>query len=195
MSIEGPFTSEQQKCLARLRVMLRSELRNLFQGLKPPACSELFGEYDAELLNQGNSLTTFFTRLAFSLHGPWTGKAFTPINSTEGVGYNYFQYGPNTVSKLPLRTRLGKSRIDDGESLFIRYDDLNKGIARWLVGELRQIDDSFILGYGTFGPKIGKSKGLCRQIPFVMMGPRREYRVEFMRVLVPELTCVADASD
>ncbi len=194
MSIEGPFTAQQQKCLGRLRGMLRSELRNLFKSLKPPACSELVGEYDAELLNQGNRLTSFFTRLAFNIHGPWTGKAFNPINSTEGIGYNCFRYGPNTVSKLPLRTHLGKSRVDDGESLFIRYNDLNKGIIRWLVGELRQIDDSFILGYGTFGPKVGKSKGLCRQIPFVMIGPRREYRVDFMRVLLPELSCIANAT-
>jgi hypothetical protein len=191
MSIEGPFTARQQECLARLRAMHRNELRNLFRSLKPPACSDLVGEYDAELLNQGNSVTSFFTRYAFNLYGHWIGKAFTPINSTEGIGYNYFRAGPNTVSKLPLRTRLGQSRVDDGESLFIRYNDLNKGIARWLVGELRQVDDSFILGFGTFGPKIGKGKGLCRQIPFVMLGPRREYRVDFMRVLVPELSCIA----
>jgi len=191
MRIEGPFTAGQQHCLARLRGLHRSELRSLFKGLKPPASTELVGEYDAELLNQGGRITSFITQLAFSLHGPWTGKAFAPTTNTEGIGYNCFRYGEKTVGKLPLRTQLGQSQLDEGESLFIKYHDLNHGIIRWLVGELRQIDDSVILGFGTFGPRFGKANRLCRQIPFVMVGPRKEYLVMSMRVRQADISHVA----
>jgi hypothetical protein len=126
--------------------------------------------------------------LAFRMSGPWTGKAFKPTDATRGVGYNCYRYGENSVDKLPMNTRIDDSQIDNGKSLIINYGDLNRGIVRWLVGELREVAPTIILGFGTFGPKWGDRDAWRRKIPFVMIGPRRAYRITLttMRVSLPE---------
>ncbi len=185
MRITGPLTLEQQQQLDLLRTLKYRRLRELFASLDPPPIRSLDGEYDAELLNQGGKTVGNITHAAFSLSGPWTGKAFRPISERRGVGYNCYQYGNERVFKLPMRTEIGKSRLDNKPSLLIKYSELNSGIIRWLVGELRELAPTVIIGFGTFGPSFGGLDKLSRKIPFVMIGPRRRYEIELLRLHLP----------
>jgi len=188
MRIEGPVTIEQEQHLNRLRSLGSRPLRALFASLEPPVMKSLEGEFDAELLDQGGRTASNITRAVFSLSGPWTGKAFRPTDDSKGVGYNCYQYGNERVCKLPMHTEIGPSRLDNRQSLLIKYHELNHGIIRWLVGELRELAPTVIIGFGTFGPKLGVFDRLVRKVPFVMIGPRRKYELELIRVHLPAQT-------
>ncbi len=182
MRIQCPLSAEQSECLERLRTTTRSELMRWFALLSPPKMETFRGEYDAELLNQGNRFAEKLTHAIFGINGVWTGKAFLPTNESQGVGYNCFLDGDKVICKLPMRTEIADSRLDTGRSLFIKYNELNRGAIRWLIGELREVVPTVILGFGTFGPKLGSRDFLRRKIPFVMVGPQREYQVTAMRM-------------
>jgi len=182
MRINGDLSPEQQFHLERLRRLKYRHLCEMFSSLEPPNIRSLDGEYDAELLDQGGRTVSNITRAIFCLSGPWTGKAFRPTSDTGGVGYNCYQYGNERISKLPMQTSIGVSRLDFKSSLVIKYRGLNPGIIRWLVGELRELAPTVIVGFGAFGPSNGPLRKLSRKIPFVLIGPRRTYEITSFRL-------------
>lgn len=180
--IDGPLSEEQSDCLNRLRAMTRRELILLFRPLAPPSMREFEGEYDSELLHQGSPTSDRITRAIFGLGGPWTGKAFAPVSDTKGVGYNCFRNQGQATFKLPMQTEIAPSKLEHGRSLIINYAGMNRGLIRYLKGEVREVIPTVMLGFGTFGPKIGARDRWRRKIPFVMIGPRRAYQVTAFRM-------------
>jgi hypothetical protein len=180
--ITGPLTEEQTSCLEQLRSLTRRELIFLFRTLQPPEMRQFEGEFDSELLHQGGPASTRITRAIFGLGGPWTGKAFSAVSDTEGVGYNCFRDERRAEFKLPMRTEVTNSRLDQGRSLIIDYSTMNRGMIRFLKGEVREVVPTVMLGFGAFGPKIGARDRWRRKIPFVMIGPRRAYQVMAFRM-------------
>lgn len=167
---------EHLRLLQALRETDRLGLRKLFHTLEPPQMDCLVGEYDAELLSQGGPISRLVTGRAFGIHGDWFGKAFYAISDSKGVGYNCFRSSDVVLRKLHMDTAIRTSTMDSGRSLMIRYHAKNKGIIRWLYGEIRQITPNVMLGIGVFGPRIGRRDICRRKIPFVLVGPCRDYQ-------------------
>lgn len=151
-----------------LRRLGRLELKILFRSLSAPPLQELSGEYDAQLLDQGGYLAGLIVHTFFHAGGKWTGKAFAPTSSGQGVGYNTFQRRGRTIQQFPMRTyrALGQG---GGPSVFLEYASLNRGIVSSMVGEVRRVDAGLYLGFGVVGPSPQ------RRIPFLLAGPQRAF--------------------
>ena len=76
-----------------LRRMSHSEVVTVFRELAPPSLEEMAGEYLATALDQSGRLQNLLASFLVNLPGLWLGKAFHPITSTEGKGYNFFLTG------------------------------------------------------------------------------------------------------
>jgi hypothetical protein len=176
VSISTNPTSKHETVLQSLRDSDRLSVRKLFHNLAPPRMEALAGEYDAELLNQGGQLYDVLTEFAFGIHGSWLGKAFHPKTASAGVGYNCFQSNGTIVRKLPMETTIDTSELDDSPSLKIRYRAKNRGLITRLCGEIRQVTPRILLGIGIFDPTLNRNHALCRQIPFILVGPRRPFQ-------------------
>ena len=156
----------------------RYRLKLIFRDLQAPVMSEVAGEYDAQLLDQGDRLGSYVTRKIFGAKGPWIGKAFRPLSDTSGEGYNAFGSVKNRTTMLPMDTYIGPSAIVPGHSYVLDYRNKNWGPIRWLKGELRQASPNLLLGMGTFGPRVRNLHKLRRVIPFVLVRSDRPYLPE-----------------
>ncbi len=177
MAITTELSSAEQRVLDWFRGAERSAVRHEFRSLPPPQMDRLEGEFEAELLDQAGRFCNLLTRGIFASYGQWIGKAFRPLGDNVGVGYNFFQDGPKTVPSLLMDWRIAKSTLDDGQSLIINYRERNRGIIRWLTGELREAHPRIWVGIGTFGPKLGRRDAWRRRIPFLLVGPCRPYQL------------------
>lgn len=167
-----------QVTLQALRDARCLDVKMLFINLSAPPMNVLSGEYRAELLDQGSWLANRLIGLAFLLRGNWVGKGFRPQDAKTGVGYNCFTQRGSQIQKLPMRTELRLSEIDDRESLTINYRQDNRGLIRWLTGEVRQISPHIMLGIGIYQIKIGRITLKRRLIPFLLHEPHRESHKE-----------------
>jgi hypothetical protein len=164
--------SERQS-LANLRSIGKRELKVHFSDSSPPDLRSLQGEYRAELLSQGSQVADQLVKTCFSIHGPWLAKAFVPISSQKGVGYNLFEdRRARPRRKLFMDTCLTESHLDGLPCISIDYRGRNWGPIRMLRGEFRQHQPGILLGMGYFGVRIGKCEAFRRKIPFVMVGPK-----------------------
>lgn len=186
MFAQNLSTGEQDQ-VAELLSHDHLELKSVFFHLPAPAISEVSGEYDARLLDQGSRLEAFLTDCAFGWRGPWIGKAFRPVSDSAGEGYNTFGTIADRKVDLPMDTYLARSERFYGQSYIIDYRKRNRGPIRWLVGELRQVSDNLLLGMGHFGPREGKFRKLRRVIPFVLARSNREYLLSESRSPAREL--------
>lgn len=153
----------------------RGTLKRYFAELPPAGIFETFGEYDAELLDQGGSFPQWLTEKAFGTAGSWLGKAFRPLSEHHGEGYNSFGTLDSRQARLRMDTYIARSAFASGPSFVLDYRERNLGMIQWLVGELRMVNRSILLGMGTFGPRASKLKKLRRVIPFLLVGPVRSY--------------------
>ena len=153
----------------------RFRLKMVYWGLPTPAMADVAGEYDAQLLDQGDRFGAFLTRRAFGSKGPWIGKAFRPLSHADGEGYNAFGTVEDRKALLPMDTYIDHSKIVPGNSYILDYRSKNRGPIRWLRGELRQVSSNVLLGMGTFGPWARRLHKLRRVIPFVLVRSDREY--------------------
>jgi hypothetical protein len=89
--------------------MKRSQLLALFRELPAPSLEEMDGEYRATVGDQGWWLANVFApSVVNSLGlGRWLGKAFTPLNATEGHAYNLFYTRKGPVPHWHMRTCIG----------------------------------------------------------------------------------------
>jgi hypothetical protein len=158
-----------------LRDADRQTLKALFSKLPPPSMDTLSGEYNGELLDQGGRVQNSLTSYLFQMYGAWTGKAFRPLSKNTGEGYNCFRSDGMMVSKLPMDTSIETSVLDNQSSLVIRYGARNRGLIGKLVGEIRQVSPSLLLGVGIY-PPFSNRRSLLRKIHFVLSGPLGPYR-------------------
>lgn len=173
MIAEEHLGESEQRSLSTLRGFSKLDLKCHFSQLSPPDLGLLQGEYRSELLSQGSGFASRLVNACFSLHGTWLAKAFVPINSERGVGYNLFDSrngGPH--KKLFMDTRLTDSHTDGNPCISIDYRGRNWGPIRLLRGEFRQYLPGVLLGIGYFGIRLGASEAFRRKIPFVMVGPK-----------------------
>lgn len=169
------LTSVEQGQLNELLQLDRFRLKMMYWELPTPAIGEVAGEYDAQLLDQGDRVGTLVTRKLFGSKGPWLGKAFRPLSNTEGEGYNAFGSAEDRQALLPMDTYIDHSNIVPGYSYILDYQGKNWGPIRWLRGELRTVSPSVLLGMGTFGPRRRSLHKLRRVIPFVLVLSDRGY--------------------
>ena len=156
----------------------RLRVKMIYWDLPTPTMSDLDGEYDAQLLNQGDRVGSFLTHTIFGSKGNWIGKAFRPLSGTTGEGYNAFGEVEDRQALLPMDTYLDHSLVVTGYSYILDYRLRNRGPIRWLRGEVRKVSDSVFLGLGTFGPRKRELHKLRRVIPFVMVRSEREYLLQ-----------------
>lgn len=175
MDIGLNLPPDQKTYLDHLFKLDRLGLKQLYWSLSTPELTDIKGEYDACLLDQGHSLASIITRFCFGLKGPWVGKAFRPVSDDHGEGYNAFGSISDRKRYLPMDTYIGHSLIIPGESFILNYATKNRGPIRWLRGELRPLTPSIVLGIGVFEPCGGKFRWLRRIIPFVLVKTEREY--------------------
>ncbi|PAY20618.1 hypothetical protein CKO51_05210 [Rhodopirellula sp. SM50] len=169
------LSAGEQDQLAELLKLDRFQLKMVYWDLPTPAVADVAGEYDAQLLDQGDRFGAFLTRVAFGSKGPWVGKAFRPRSHTDGEGYNAFGSVEDRKALLPMNTYIDHSNIVPGNSYILDYRSKNRGPIRWLRGELRQVTANVLLGIGTFGPQARRLHKLRRVIPFVLVRSNREY--------------------
>ena len=169
------LNAKDQSTLAKLIDADRGALKRYFAELPPARMTETFGEYDAQLLDQGGSFPQYLIRTAFRSAGPWLGKAFRPLSEYHGEGYNAFGAIENREARLRMDTYIARSSFASGPSFILDYRERNLGAIQWLFGELRMVSHSILLGMGTFGPRATRLKKMRRVIPFVLVGPTRQY--------------------
>jgi hypothetical protein len=186
MQLPQVFSEEQRQAVQRLRRVDRRRLKTIFAESTAPNMSDMCGEYNAQLLHQGNAAGELLTKVLFGSSGDWIGKAFHPLGDEHGIGYNCFVDGGRVRARLHMDTVIAESRLYDGKSLIIDYRKKNWGLIYWLVGEIRQVVPGVFLGMGVYGPRIGMRDLMRRKIPFMMVGPVRDYQVETLPRDCPE---------
>lgn len=170
------YNAKVEGWIAPLKQMRRNELRRVFKDLPPAPVSSTEGEYEAHLLDQGDLVGGLLTKVLFRSKGPWVGKAFRPRSEQSGEGYNLFVDGERRTTKLPMDTYVGDSAVALGQSMILDYRRQNRGVIRFLIGELRQYNDHVLLGMGAFGPRAHQYYRYRRVIPFVLVATGHPYQ-------------------
>jgi hypothetical protein len=153
--------------------VLRMPARSLverFHELPAPTLEEMHGEYRATLLDQGRRLTNVVGHAMVNLPGRWWGKAFAPLSSEGGHGYNRFERWGRPVRALRMRTFLGPSHIDGGASFHLDYSAFNGSFhpLHTMWDEVRRLDERRYLGLGRVGYTERQRRWL---MPFLLEGP------------------------
>ena len=160
--------------LAKLNAL---ELLELFKTLEAPPFREMDGEYTAALLAQVSSLNSVLSHLTLKNHlwpGLWLAKAFRPINSEEGRGYNAFRHLGRNVQRFPMRTLIAPSRYDGKPAFQLVYRAYHSVCGDiHMIDELRCFKPSIYLIMGTCG--FTQAQRLV-QMPCVLSGPPTRYR-------------------
>jgi hypothetical protein len=165
---------------AALRQLSTAELLQLFTTLEAPDMAEMHGEYSASLLTQKFWLATVVGRAALENPFPsWRCKAFRPVDSETGRGYNTFQQGRRVVQRYPMLTLTAPSRFDGRPAyqLVYRYFHSLCGTIH-MVDEVRRVVPGLYLGMGTYGFTKAQRQ---TPYPFVLEGPVAQYRGDIGR--------------
>lgn len=159
-----------------VRSLSAPELSALFRTLDAPDMDEMDGEFASLLLRQWHPVVDRAAQWLMNgalLPFRWTGKAFRPLSSTEGRGYNMFHLAGRTLRTLPMRTVLAPSAIDGRPSYQLVYAAFHSplGYVR-VVDELRRLQEGIYLGIGAacFAPWRRRLP-----FPFVLQGPVTPY--------------------
>jgi hypothetical protein len=162
-----------------LRRMSHSEVVKVFGELAPPSLEEMDGEFLATGLDQSGRLQNLLGTLFVNLHGLWLGKAFHPVSSTEGKGYNFFLRGKEILRILPMGTYMAPSGVASGPSYHVDYSHFHSG---FILGsgrdEIRKVADGLYLGVGrlTYTRAAGR-----RLHPFLLEGPTAPFSLSDAR--------------
>lgn len=162
--------------LAALRRMPVPELMAFFGGLDAPSITEMHGEYHAELLRQPSWAAALSGRLTVSnplLPGVWRAKAFRPLDSSGGRGYNSFNRLGRTVRHFPMQTLIAPSRYDGRPAYTLVYRAFRSLCGDiHMVDEVRKVTDGVYLGIGTWGFTERQRR---IPLPFLLTGPDAPY--------------------
>lgn len=160
----------------KLKGLSNSQAIELFATLLAPPFSEMDGEYEAALLDQGNPIKNASGKLFLNnplLFGRWLCKAFTPGDGDPGHGYNSFRKFGKVVRKFRMETRIVPSRFD-GKDVFRLYYPAYRSFTGNInmVDEVRKVHEGLYLGLGTWG--FSEKQRLIR-LPFYLSGPIHEF--------------------
>lgn len=129
-----------------------SELRTAFRSARPPALSALVGDFHGSVI--GPAWMRRSAPLLFRLTGmgAWCGKRFDAPESGEELlfGENRIRRNGKRVSSVPMRARIGASRVDHRPALIVTYFPEAPWPWRGVTDELRPYDDTTLVGL-TFG--------------------------------------------
>jgi hypothetical protein len=161
---------------ADLLAMSFKDLMALFGTLPAPSVKEMDGEFAARLLAQPSALAQLIGNLTVNnplTPGRWLCKAFKPVSSEGGQGYNSFAHLGRTVQRYPMQTLIAPSRYDGCPAYTLVYAAFRSMCgAIHMVDEVRRVAPALYLGIGTWGFTDGQ-----RQVPlpFVLRGPIAPY--------------------
>lgn len=158
-----------------LQQLSTEELLALFLTLDAPAISEMKGEYRATLLQQPTRFSHLTGRLTVANPlMPWLCKAFRPVNSEFGRGYNTFSLLGKVIQLYPMQTCIAPSRYDIKPAYQLIYRAYHSFCADMhMVDEIRQLSPHLYLGIGTWG-FTPKQRNI--PLPFLLEGPTENYR-------------------
>lgn len=159
----------------RLKKMARDELVELYKTLPVPDFEEMNGEYDGHTLDTGSEAGNRASEWVMNktAMGVWKGKAFFPITSTTGEGYNRYVINGKERHHLRFGTDMNVSLFDGKPTLRMRYGAFkNISGSSDLIDEVRKLDEGIYLCTGASLDAKGKRS---RPTPFCLTGPIREY--------------------
>jgi len=142
----------------KLGTLATGELLTLFKTLEAPTIAEMDGEFAASLLQQPTLLATVIGRLNLNnpvMSGTWLCKAFRPLTTREGRGYNGFRHFGRIVQRFPMRTLIAPSRYDGRPAYQLVYRAYHS-----LSGELHMVDE---VRRGAPGVYLGLGTGVSAQ--------------------------------
>ncbi|MCH7337920.1 hypothetical protein [Acinetobacter sp. NIPH 2699] len=136
-----------------LLLLSLEELLDLFQTLDSPSIEEMNGEFAARLLAQPNWVANTIGQI--TLNNPfrqWLSKAFRPLDTTTGRGYNTFLQGHRIVQCYPMLTMIAPSRFDNQPAYQLIYRQFHSICGSInMVDEIRRVSKNLYLGIGTYG--------------------------------------------
>lgn len=159
----------------QIKQLSTTELLALFASLEAPSIAEMNGEYQASLLRQPSTFATLAGK--FSVGNPlmpWLCKAFRPVTSEHGRGYNTFALMGQVIQRFPMQTLIAPSRYDGKPAyqlVYRAYQSLCGDIH--MVDEVRMLAPGMYLGIGTWG-FTRKQRQIA--LPFLLEGPIAAYR-------------------
>ncbi len=161
--------------LEQLLSLTQEEGIALWRTLPSPTLEEMNGHYMGIGPNAQDPKTQAgYAAYMFderSPRGAWQGKAFRPLNATDGEGYNRWRFTGGRIERnLRMATRVAPS-ISDGKPCYVLdYGAMNAGMT--LYDELRKLDDGVLIGTATVAKKDGSRTDLSM---FVLVGPTDEW--------------------
>ncbi len=166
---------------AQLHTMSTQQLQELFTTLDAPDLAEMNGEYAACLLAQPSLLTKVIGQA--TLHNPlrqWQSKAFRPVNSMTGRGYNTFLQQGRINQCYPMLTLIAASRFDGKPAYQLIYRHFHSTCGSiHMVDEVRRVAPGLYLGMGTYGFTDAQRR---IAYPFLLQGPQAPYRGDIGRI-------------
>jgi hypothetical protein len=148
---------QEKATVADIEKLSKSEVIQLFYAASPPEFTSVNGEYKAKILQLGimGPIAPLYTKYILG-PGDWKGKAFYPFEKDGGWGYNLWEIKENGQSKIirtvKMKTFIGKSRLDNKESLQLDYSPFNGGIDYYMKDEVRRINDRLYICMGMVIP-------------------------------------------
>lgn len=157
-----------------------AELVRLFTTLDAPDLIEMDGEYSARLLAQPGRMAALTGYLTVSSPlQSWLCKAFRPVDTSSGRGYNTFRQGSRIVQRYPMLTLIAPSRFDGRPAFQLVYRAFHSVCGSInMVDEVRRVAPGIYLGIGTYGFTRAQS---WIPYPFLLEGPQADYRGDIGR--------------
>ncbi|MFW9897522.1 MAG: hypothetical protein ACFFD7_17080 [Candidatus Thorarchaeota archaeon] len=159
----------------KLKKMTREDLLELYKTLQAPEFEEMDGEYDGHTLDTGSEVGNQMSEWVMNktAMGVWKGKAYTPITSTTGEGYNRYVIDGKERHHLRFATEMNVSLFDGKPTLRMRYGAFkNVSAINDLIDEVRKLDDGIYL---CTGAALNEKGERGPPTPFCLTGPIREY--------------------
>jgi hypothetical protein len=162
----GKWTLEQLLSLSQ------QEGIELWRTLPSPTLEEMNGHYTGYIPSHQD-----LGEFAANMHsetspvGYWLGKAFHPLDSKVGEGYNRWRFPGGRVERsLQMATRVADSIIDGKPCYVLDYGAMNPRMS--LYDELRKLDDGVLIGTASTAMPDGSRSPLSM---FVLIGPTDEW--------------------
>jgi len=171
---QTPVGTSGRWSLEKLLALTQAEGIAIWRTLPAPTLEEMNGHYfgmGPDALNteyqKGYADYMFNER---SVRGYWLGKAFRPLNATEGEGYNRWRRPGGKVERnLRMATRVQDSIIDGKPAYVLDYGAFHQST---LFDEIRKLEDGVYFGTATVAKKGGGRSDLSF---FILTGPTDEW--------------------
>jgi hypothetical protein len=146
--------------VAELNQMNLKSFRELFTSLIVPDVISLRGTYRASFVGPAWLRTSANPALVITGLGGWWGKEF----HDEGTAINIVLRAGKFSTRFPMKLVKAESFIDHKEGLALHYQQGNPFPWMYVVDELRQLDETTILGMTI--PNVSGLRALA--FPFIL---------------------------